>query len=79
MAVAIKLMRLGKKGKPFYRIVVMDKRKKRNGAYLENLGTYDPKLAPAKLEYDKDKLKNWLSKGAILTEGLRKLLGKNVK
>lgn len=79
MAVAIKLMRLGKKGKPFYRIVVMDKRKKRNGAYLENLGTYDPIVTPAKLEYDKARLTNWLAKGATLTEGLRKLLGKNAK
>lgn len=74
MAVTIKLIRIGKKSVPHYRIVVMDKRKKRNGAYIEKIGTYEPLVEPAKLTIDHAKLESWLLKGAQLSEGIHKLL-----
>lgn len=78
MAVALRLMRLGKRHRPFYRIIVTDKRNKRNGAYIENIGTYDPLVAPAMIEIDKARLDYWLERGALVSEGLRRLL-KNFK
>ena len=47
---AISLMRMGAKGKPFYRVVVKEKRSKRDGAYIENLGTYNPMTNPAEVK-----------------------------
>lgn len=76
MAATIKLMRIGKRNYPTYRIVVMDKRKKRNGRYLDNIGVYNPHLTTAKLHIDKKKLNKWLSVGAMISEGARKLLVK---
>ncbi|NTU46789.1 30S ribosomal protein S16 [Candidatus Roizmanbacteria bacterium] len=73
MAVTIRLMRFGKKGQPFYRIVALDKRAKRDGAYIEKIGTYDPMVQPHKIEYDKTKFEAWKAKGAELSEGVRKL------
>ena len=74
MAVAIKLMRTGKRGHATYRVVVMDKRKKRNGAYIEKIGTYDPHGEPAKIELNKEKFDFWVTRGAIISEGISKLL-----
>ncbi len=73
MAATVKLMRVGKRGYSLYRIVVMDKRKKRNGAYIEKIGFYNPHKEPH-LQIDKNKLENWLSKGAVLSAGTAKLL-----
>jgi len=73
MPAAIRLMRIGKKGSPSYRIVVMDKRKKRTGAYLEKIGFYNPLTNPATLSIDKDRYDYWISKGAVISEGIRKL------
>lgn len=67
-------MRTGKKGFPHYRVVVMDKRKKRNGAYIEKIGVYNPLVEPAKLDIEEKKLQEWLLKGAQLSEGMTKLL-----
>ena len=68
----IRLSRKGKKKKPFYRIVVLDKRKKRDGAPVEQIGTYDPKSKVLKL--DKTKAEEWIKKGAIPTDTIRTLL-----
>lgn len=73
MAVTVRLMRFGKKGTPSYRVVVLDKRKKRDGSYLENIGTYDPMQQPAKIELKQDRFNYWVEKGAELSEGVRKL------
>lgn len=73
MPAAIKLMRIGKKGNPSYRIVVMDKRKKRTGSYLEKIGFYNPLTNPAELSIDNDRYDYWISKGAVVSEGIRKL------
>jgi len=72
--VTLRLMRFGKKGQPFYRIVALDKRKKRDGAYLEKIGIYDPTTNPATINIEKDKFENWKNKGAQLSEGLSRLL-----
>ncbi len=79
MAVTIRLMRFGKKGHPSYRIVALDKRKKRDGAYLEKVGTYEPMAQPAKILINDERLKYWLSKGAEISEGMRKLLKRKNK
>lgn len=71
-------MKFGKRGYPTYRIVVLDKRKKRDGSYLEKVGTYNPHTEPATLIIDDVKLQDWLKKGAQVSEGMRKLL-KNKK
>lgn len=73
MPATIRLMRVGKKGKPSYRIVVMDKRKKRNGAYLEKIGFYNPLTNPPTITIDRVRFDYWLSKGSIISAGLRKL------
>ncbi|MCA9372246.1 30S ribosomal protein S16 [Candidatus Woesebacteria bacterium] len=78
MAVTLRLMRFGKKHRPYYRIVALDKRKKRDGAYKEKVGSYDPMKEPAEVLIDKAKYEYWTSKGAIISEGLRRLL-KNKK
>lgn len=74
MAVTLRLMRIGRKGKPFYRIIAVDKRKKRTGSYIEKIGTYNPLTEPADISYDIDRLNYWVSKGALVSEGLQKLL-----
>ncbi|MFZ2026456.1 MAG: 30S ribosomal protein S16 [Microgenomates group bacterium] len=74
MAATIRLMKFGKRGYPTYRIVVLDKRKKRDGSYLAKVGTYNPHTEPASLMIDDAKLQEWLKKGAELSEGMRKIL-----
>ena len=66
-------MRFGKKGQPFYRIVVLEKTRKRDGAYIESIGTYNPMTEPATINLNEDRLKYWKSVGAQLSEGFRRL------
>jgi len=72
--VTIRLFRQGKKNQPFYRIVVTDKRKKRQGKYIEAIGFYNPLKEPAEIKIDHQKLKFWKERGANLSDGLKKLL-----
>ncbi|MBI5127122.1 30S ribosomal protein S16 [Candidatus Roizmanbacteria bacterium] len=74
MAATLRLYRIGKKGKPAYRIVVVNKRYKANGSYIEEVGTYDPMSEPAVFKLKKDRYEFWMNKGVIVSEGLRKLL-----
>jgi len=74
MAATMRLMKFGKRGYPTYRIVVLDKRKKRDGSYLEKVGTYNPHTEPTTLLVDDGKLQEWLKKGVQISEGVRKLL-----
>ena len=74
MAVALKLMRFGKKGHPTYRIVAIDRRKPRNSQYIENIGIYQPVGTKPSLEIKKVRLAYWQSQGAQVSEGLAKLL-----
>lgn len=72
MAVRIRLARVGKKNVPFYRIVAIDGRKKRDGAFLENLGTYDP-LKGVLVQFHVERINDWISKGAIPSDAVKKL------
>jgi small subunit ribosomal protein S16 len=76
MAATVRLYRIGKKGKPAYRIVVVNKRYKSNGNYIEEVGKYNPMVEPALFNLNKEKFDFWISRGAIISEGLRKLLKK---
>ena len=72
MAVKIRFSRIGKKHMPIYRIVAIDERKKRDGAALEDLGTYFP-LDHKIVQFHKDRIDLWISKGAIITDGVKKV------
>ena len=74
MAVKIRLTRMGDKKSPFYRVVVTDSRKARDGAYIEKLGTFNPLTDPAEVTLDVEKTQKWLSNGAQPTETARTLL-----
>jgi len=73
MGVKIRLSRIGKKKAPFYRIVAVDSRKKRDGACLENLGTYDS-LKGTFVQFNNDRISYWISQGAIPTDSVKKLM-----
>jgi len=72
--VKLRLRRMGAINKPFYRIVAVDSRKKRDGKYLESVGYYDPKTDPFTLKVDIDKCIEWLKVGAQPSETVRSLL-----
>jgi small subunit ribosomal protein S16 len=74
MPVKLRLQRHGKKGKPFYWIVAADTRAKRDGRYLEKLGSYNPNLNPAKIELNIDSAVKWLENGAQPTDTTRAIL-----
>ena len=74
MAVKIRLTRMGAKKRPFYRIVAMDKETRRDGRALEYLGYYNPMVEPADIKLDQAKVKQWLDKGAELSNTVRALL-----
>ena len=74
MPVKIRLQRHGKKGKPFYWIVAADARAKRDGRYLEKIGTYNPNTNPATVDLNIDSAVKWLEKGAQPTDTARTLL-----
>lgn len=74
MAVKLRLQRHGKKGKPFYWIVAADARSKRDGKYLEKLGTYNPNVNPAIIDLNIDGTVKWLQNGAQPTDTARAIL-----
>ncbi len=74
MPVKIRLQRHGKKGKPFYWIVAADARAKRDGKFLEKIGTYNPNTNPAQIDLDVDGAVTWLQNGAQPTETAKRLL-----
>jgi small subunit ribosomal protein S16 len=74
MPVKIRLTRMGKKKQPSYRVVVIDSRKPRDGAYIEQIGFYDPRQEPSTVEIDNEAALKWLRNGAQPTERARKLL-----
>ena len=74
MAVKLRLTRIGKTKQPYYRVIASDSRTARDGAFLEILGQYNPRLEPSGLNIDNDKAVAWLMKGAQPTERVRKLL-----
>ncbi|TFG37930.1 MAG: 30S ribosomal protein S16 [Syntrophobacterales bacterium] len=76
MAVKIRLTRMGTKKKPFYRIVVADSEASRDGRFIEIVGNYDPLKDPAEINLKKERIEDWLSKGAKPTVTVSSLLKK---
>ena len=74
MAVKIRLKRMGKIRAPFYRVVVMDSRTKRDGRAIEEIGKYHPTAEPSVIEIDSDRAQHWLTNGAQPTEAVAALL-----
>lgn len=74
MAVRMRLMRMGKKKSPYYRVVVIDGRAPRDGRYIDLIGRYDPRQNPSLVEIDGDKAVDWLRKGAQPSDTVRRLL-----
>ncbi len=72
MAVKIRLSRFGAKHLPYYRIVAIDSREKRDGAYLEHLGTYDA-LHSKLVKFQPERVDEWVAKGAIVSDSVKKL------
>lgn len=76
MPVRIRLKRMGSKHRPFYRFVVADSRTKRDGAFLDEVGYYNPLAKPYEIKVDEEKVLAWLNKGAQITDGAKSLLSK---
>lgn len=74
MATKIRLQRFGKKGKPFFHVVVADSRAPRDGKFIERLGSYNPNTNPATIELNFDKTLDWVNKGAQPTDTCRAIL-----
>jgi small subunit ribosomal protein S16 len=77
MAVRIRLTRFGRKKKPFYRIIVADSENKRDGKFLDVIGTYDPLQDPAVININNEKLQEWMGRGALPTTTVKSLIKKN--
>lgn len=77
MAVVLRLARLGKHKSPAYRVVATDKQNKRDGRFLEVVGTYNPLSNPARVTLKEDLVKKWLGQGAKPTEVVRSLIKKS--
>ncbi len=76
MAIRLRLTRGGRKKKPFYRIVAANSEAKRDGSFLEILGTYDPLKNPAEIKLDAEKVKKWIEKGAKPSDTVKSLIAK---
>lgn len=74
--VKIRLMRIGAKKRPFYRVVAVDERNKRTGGYLELLGTYNPLTEPHEINLKQDRIDHWVKQGAQMSEGFLRIIGK---
>ena len=74
--VRIRLRRIGAKGHPFYRVVVADQRTARNGAFIEQIGTYDPMTDPSEVKIDEELALKWLRQGAQPSESVEGMLKK---
>jgi small subunit ribosomal protein S16 len=70
------LSRIGKKKKPFYRVVVIERTRPRDGRVKENVGTYDPLKKPAEIKLDAERIKHWLGVGAQPSDTVRSLIRK---
>jgi small subunit ribosomal protein S16 len=71
---AIRLARIGKTKKPFYRVVVIDKRRPRNGRFVEIVGTYDPLKNPAEVKLEVERIQYWMGLGAQPSDTVRSFL-----
>jgi small subunit ribosomal protein S16 len=71
---SIRLSRIGKRKKPYYRVVVIERTRPRDGRFVEIVGTYDPLKKPAELKLDADRIKHWMGKGAQPSDTVRSFL-----
>jgi len=76
MPVRIRLKRMGRRNRPFYRIVVADSRSPRDGRFIETLGHYDPLTDPAVIKVDEERVRKWIESGAEPTETVKSLLSR---
>jgi small subunit ribosomal protein S16 len=76
VAVRIRLRRMGAKKRPFYRIVVADSRSPRDGRFIETIGTYNPLTNPAEISLKSDRVRLWLSRGALPSDTVRDILAR---
>ncbi len=76
MATVVRLTRMGRNKTPFYRIVVTDSRKKRDGGSIETIGYYNPLSNPQTIKFDAERLAYWKSVGAKLSDRVAKITGK---
>ena len=74
MAAKIRLVRVGSKKNPIYRVVVADSRSPRDGKFIEIVGRYNPQTQPSTIEIDEAKVKDWISKGAQPTDSVKRLM-----
>ena len=72
----IRLTRMGRNKRPFYRIVVTDSRKRRDSGWIESIGYYNPMTSPATVKIDEDKPNYWISVGAQMSDKVKKIAGK---
>ncbi|HWO43724.1 MAG TPA: 30S ribosomal protein S16 [Candidatus Eisenbacteria bacterium] len=77
MSVRIRLTRHGAKKRPFYRVVVADARYPRDGRYIEQVGTYDPKVGGGAIKLDQEKIDGWIKRGAKPTQTVAELIAKS--
>ncbi|HON77757.1 MAG TPA: 30S ribosomal protein S16 [Spirochaetota bacterium] len=77
MAVKIRLQRVGKKKMPYYKVVAVDSRKRRDGSFIENLGQYQPVADGEQFKVDEERVISWLKNGAQPTETIEQLLKKS--
>jgi len=70
----IRLARIGKKKHPFYRVIVTEKTRPRNGRFVEIVGTYDPQKKPAAVQLNSERVQYWLGKGAQPSDTVRSLI-----
>jgi small subunit ribosomal protein S16 len=72
--VVIRMMRVGSKKKPYFRVVVTEARTARESSFVENVGTYNPRSKPALVQINKERVQHWLQKGAKPSDSVRTLL-----
>lgn len=75
---SIRLRRMGSSKKPYFRVVVQEARSARDSSFIENLGTYNPRSRPAKVEINKARIEHWIKQGARPSDSVRTLLSKHL-
>jgi small subunit ribosomal protein S16 len=75
MATVVRLTRMGRNKKPFYRIVVTDSRKRRDSGWIEQIGYYNPMVEPEVIKFDQERLDYWSSVGAKMSDRVKRITG----
>lgn len=75
---SIRMMRVGSKKKPYYRVVVTEARTPRESSFVENLGTYNPRTRPAQVQINAERVRHWLGRGARPSDSVRTLFARHL-